>query len=365
MLNLKRRFVMKGIKLDQIRCNRISIMMIAPVIFLALLMVLLLPAEKAFSESKTIQLKFATWSPPGDFIVPHLEWFASEFDKRTGGRTKTTLFLGGALGGTRELPDNVQKGIADMVVMVPTHVPGLMPIAELLSVPMLVPTAAAMDYIGWHLASLGYLKLNGAKILQVTGHEAIVLCMGKKKVSKIEDFKGVVLGTNGTWGPLCSKLGASEVMLPPPELYTSFERGIVDGGALGWGLPKTFQMGSILKYICADSIGNDPWLVVINNKKWNSMSPDIQVALLELSREANHRMRALVSEEEKVCYDLFDKDPNVEVYSYDPGEYEKLKEIARPLTREFAKKLDAKGIPATEALEIIFDDLKALGLNKE
>jgi TRAP-type C4-dicarboxylate transport system substrate-binding protein len=94
------------------------------------------------------------------------------------------------------------------------------------------------------------------------------------------------------------------------------------------------------------------------------MSPDIQATLLELNREANHQWRSLVTEEEKLCYHHFDKDPNVEVYSFDPGEYENLKEIAQPLIREFAEKMDSRGIPATEALDVILDDLKALGINK-
>ena len=119
--------------------------------------------------TETIKIKFATWDIESAFSVPHYRWFAEELDKRTGGRVKMQIFLAASLGSTPELPENLQKGIADMAVFVPTHVPGLMPVAELMSVPLLIPTAPVMDYIGWHLISEGLLNLPEVKILAIMG----------------------------------------------------------------------------------------------------------------------------------------------------------------------------------------------------
>lgn len=321
------------------------------------------PASPAPEE--TIEISFATWAPESEPHVEVLNWFADELNDRTEGRVEVTLFLAAALGDTPELPENVQNGVADMAIICPTHVGGLMPIAELMSVPMLIPSAAAFDYIGWHLITEGLMSLEGTKILQFTGHEDIVLCTTDRKVSTLEDFKGLVLGTSGTWGDILAELSASEMQLPPPEIYTSVERGVVDGGTFGWSLPMTYNMEGLIKYICSDSLGNDPWAIIINQDKWDSLPSDIQVIMLELSREANNKLRVLVAEQTQVCYDHFVAEPEVEVYSFDPGEYEKLLELALPLVQEKAASMDAQGVPATEALEIILADLRDFGLIEE
>jgi len=321
--------------------------------------------QPASTPQQTIEIKFATWDSENAFSVPHYRWFADELSKRTNGRVKMTLFLAAALGNTPELPTNLQKGVADMAVFVPTHVPGLMPMAELMSVPMLIPTAPVMQYIGWHLISEGLMKLDGVKILEIMGHEDIVLCMADKKIATLNDFKGVVLGTNGTWGPLCAKLGASEMMLPPPEIYTSVERGVVDGGPFGLGLPVSLKMGSILKYVNTDPLGNDPWIIGMNQAKWDSLPADVQTVILDLSKEANYKLAALNYQQNQVAIDYFKAQPNIELHTFAPGEYDKLVKLAQPLVADKAKEMDAKGIQATKALQIIMSDLYSLGTVKE
>jgi TRAP-type C4-dicarboxylate transport system substrate-binding protein len=272
-----------------------------------------------------------------------------------------TLFLAGALGGMTELAENLQNGVTDMAIFNPAFTPGLIPACELMAVPLTTPNTHVMSLIGWHLISEGYISLDGVKLLEIGGFENQVLCTTDRKVASLEDFGGLVLGTPGTYGGLLTQLNASEMMLPPPDIYSSVERGVVDGGIFGWALPYTYQMESILSYINTDSLGCDPWIIGINQDFWDSLPAEIQVIMLDLCREANSKFSSFVYSQNQIDSDYFDAQPGVELYTFNPGVYEELRELAQPLAEELAAQLDAQGFPGTEALEIITSDMQAFG----
>jgi len=312
--------------------------------------------------SKPIEIKLATWASQEEPHVKVLQWFSTELENRTSGRVKVNLFLAAALGSTPELPENVQKGIADMAIIVPSHATGLMPVAELMSVPMLIPSASLMHYIGEHLVSEGLLNLKDTKILAVTGHENISLFTTKKKITTLEDLKGLIIGGPGSFNPILSKYGATEVLLPPPEIYTNVERGIVDGGVFGLALVTQFKMEGLLKYVCSNSLGNDAWAVIMNLKTWQNLPSDIQVIMLELSKQVAYKLTMVETEQNQICLDHFAKHPQMEVYSLSSDDYDTLRKLAKPLAQEKAVQIDKQGLPGSAALEIIYSDLKNFGI---
>ena len=93
---------------------------------------LLLPLQAA-AKSK-VHIKFSTWHPPASREVRTV-WkpMLAELKRRSGGRIKSTLYAGGALGKGPEHYDIVKNGLSDMGYFTATWTPGRFPLSDVLS----------------------------------------------------------------------------------------------------------------------------------------------------------------------------------------------------------------------------------------
>lgn len=353
--------------------RRISIAgIVLLVVMLASLMAACAPEEEetlppaggggAPPAEETITISFATFESEAHYRIPVMDWFAEELDKRTGGRTETTVFVAGALGGPMDILDNIVSGVADMGYVYMGLVAGHNPIFDIVDMPLLINTPGAVQYVAWELYNRGYLDVEGTKTLQFAGMEPLKLYTTEKKVTTVADFEGLVLHVGAAHIPFCQELGISPVELDHPDIYPSVEKGVVDGGIAGIGLPKAMQMEGILKYIIWNEFGGagvHPCL--INLDKWNSLPDDIKVIMLELSRETDSRLVEAAYEEIGACYDYFDA-AGVEIYSLSPEEWNEVLELSEDLPSEWAAEMDAQGAPATEAMEVVMKSLETLGV---
>ncbi len=264
------------------------------------------------------------------------------------------------MGGATEIADNVRKGIADLGLVNLGFIPGDVPTAAVIDIPLLMPSVAFVEYIGWELHYGGYLDIKGTKLLAVAGHEPGTLMTGKKKVTTVEGFKGLNLFNPGDWVPASKKLGFTVVPLPPPEIFSAFERGLVDGGMAGIGLPVALKMEGMLKYVVRGGWGNTAAVCIMNIDKWNSLPPDIQLIVAETGREMNSRWTDLAYEAANNAFKVF-QNAGAEIYSFSPQEWDKLKVILAPLADEWASEMNAKGLPGTEVKEIVLRGLKKMG----
>ena len=95
-----------------------------------------------------------------------------------------------------------------------------------------------------------------------------------KKVEKIADFKGQNIRTMPLYIPFIKALGANPVTIPPSEMYTSLERGVVDGmmypkyGLTSWGLQE------VLKYTTEPGVFQIEPATMINLDRWKKIPQD-------------------------------------------------------------------------------------------
>ncbi len=89
------------------------------------------------------------------------------------------------------------------------------------------------------------------------------------------------------------------MVIPPTEVYTALERNVVDGygwpsvGIREWGWEK------YTKYIVQPGFYMGPHPMVMNLKKWNSLSKKYQDVITEASMDAERRIVAYYTEEIK------------------------------------------------------------------
>src|SRR4030067_737958 len=122
------------------------------------------------------------------------------------------------------------------------------------------------------------------------------------------------------------------------------------------------KMEGIIKYIVWDNfVTGSAHPCLINQAKWNSLPADVQLAMTELSRQMDGKLTEAAYKEEEACRDYFSK-AGVQIYSFSPEEWSTIEKLGEPLPGDWAKEMDAKGVPASQAMEIVIQDLKALGV---
>jgi len=286
--------------------------------------------------------------------------FGEELDKRTGGRTKTTVYTGGTLGGPAELADNLQKGVCDMAAFVTSTYPGLVWSHPFFQSPMMMVDPARRAWVAEDLINNGFYTIKGAKILMAHASETGGLLQSRTRVTKLEDCVGRKFGGTPGSAKWIQSWGSSFVAAPPPEIYGMLEKGVTDGNLLGSGLAKAQKLGEITKYFLVGVSGGDLHPLSMNQATWDKLPVDIKVIVLEMSKEWNTKFTLEVYRQGDISFQYF-RDNKIEIYWLSDKEFEKFRKIAETFPDEAAKEADAKGFPGTEVLQRIRQNLKALG----
>ena len=125
----------------------------------------------------------------------------------------------------------------------------------------------------------------------------------RKPLTAGGDLAGFKIRATPTYNALIRHLGATPVQLPPAEIYTSIDKGVVDGAAWGVVGPVSYKWFEVTKYMLRPSVGFNLNPVLMNLNAWNRLTPEEQKILTDTGRkyeevwyrEAGRRMQ----EEEK------------------------------------------------------------------
>ena len=118
-----------------------------------------------------------------------------------------------------------------------------------------------------------------------------------KKIEK-PDLTGLKLRGSPAYAPLIKALGASVVIMPPPEVYTSLERGVIDG--MCWPNMGVTDYGwnEVVKYMIEHEFWRGAAVVLFNLDTWNKLPDDLRkelsgmaVELEDKSAEFNQKLR--------------------------------------------------------------------------
>ena len=105
---------------------------------------------------------------------------------------------------------------------------------------------------------------------------------GKDGVLDLKDYK---MRTTPGYRPILGALGATQISVPAPEMYTALQRGLVDG--IAWPDVALVSMGvaPLLKYRIEPSWYHLSNLTIVNLDKWNSLPKAARDKLSELGLE--------------------------------------------------------------------------------
>jgi TRAP-type C4-dicarboxylate transport system substrate-binding protein len=314
------------------------------------------PAPAPKPAVKPIDLKFSVLQSTKHHISRNVwEPMKAEIEKRTNGRVKVTIYYAQALGKAPDQYDLIVKGIADMAMFLPAYTKGRFPLTTLGELPSYPDHKTAelimYDYFYKDLVD------EYAEIKVLFPYTPPPLNLGSNKpVRKLEDLEGLkIRATGGYVSETVKALGAQPVQMPVTEIYTSVERGVVDGFTLPYTSWRGYKVEEVTKYVTVTGISLPIIFVGMNKDTWAKLSPEDQKIIMEVSEEARQWNLNTFAIEAKDAIGAL-KEAGVEFIYLDDAEKARWQERTKPLWDKWLKDMEAKGLPAKQ----VQDDFKAI-----
>ena len=306
-------------------------------------------------SAKPIELKFAFWMPTMHTLHRVFVKYAKEVEQLTDGQVKITVYAGGALGGPLEQWDMAVGGIADISFFMPGYTAGRFPRSTVFDLPLIgggttmVNTAIAQGVYDKYIAP----DYKDAKMLIYFVSEPFTIHTSKKKVSSMADMKGLKFRSSGAvQSAMVKRLGGSPVGMPITEVYTSLEKGVIDGVVTAFTAMVSFRLYDVSKYSIQAGLTATPMAVAMNQKTWNSLPPDIQKVFDSLSRRYAFEAAAAYDEDYDKAIQR-GKSLGKEIYPLSAGELKKWENQLAPMYNDWAADMKSKGIPGGEMVNAI------------
>lgn len=324
-------------------------------------------APKPAEEIKPIVLKVSmSGAPTATREKVYTEFLWPELEKRTKGKVKFELYYAESLLKLKDGLQGVSAGLADIAPFVPAYTQQQCPFGHIVWIPYQVPSdplagyRATMEMYNRYpeIFGLGWSTGKGATVKEFFPTFAGKFVIAStKKISKLEDMKGLKLRGVGRTGEWLSKMGATISSIPYTEVYTAMERGTIDGGQFYFGDICGYKISEVAKYVVDPRSGYlcTSWYI-INRDTWNKLPQDVQEQFIKIRDELFVKLAESDAKEMAACIEECKK-RGVEIIVLPPEEAARWKAVAQYLYEDYAKDINNR--------EEIRDYLKSKGLTGE
>jgi len=184
---------------------------------------------------------------------------------------------------------SVKKGVVDMSMIFSSGYEGLLPgITVVMGVSDLTPweerEVGATEYLQKLHAEVGLYYL-GRGYTQTEPGE-FYWTWSTKEIKTPADFKGMRIGgISPSYNDFFAELGAAVKVLPIPDVYTSLERGVIDGFWIAFTDVIDMGFADVLPYMVDHGYGADNNAFIINLDTWNSLPKNLQDLMTTCMKE--------------------------------------------------------------------------------
>lgn len=245
---------------------------------------LCLSLVSAAAQAQTVIAKVGSVAPEGTPWAEWIEGIKTRMDKDTGGKLKLKIFLGGKLGGEKEMVEETRNGNLQLFGGAVGSVAQYVPELNVLELPYIFTSDAEADFV------LDKLRDRVSKLLEARGFVMVMWAengwhgygVKGKCIEKVEDMKGLKMRSQESYVHIetYKAFGASPVEMAVPEVLGALQTGTVDGYS---NTPlfsfATSWYNGITHYTYTKHI-YQPAVMVISKKWFDQQPDDIKKALL-------------------------------------------------------------------------------------
>jgi TRAP-type C4-dicarboxylate transport system substrate-binding protein len=224
----------------------------------------------------------------------------------------------------------------------------------MIELPGLQPDGLAATNMMWDLLDKYLLPdFEGTKVIALWGAEDAGLMTRSRPIRSLDDIKGLrIRAPSAAQAKQLEVLGAVPIAMPITEVYQNLERGVIDGALLPFSTIPDFRLGEVARAytIAGPLFGRSSFLVAMNKKKYDSLSPKARAALDQLSGRglSLEATRVYLKRSAEGVASVRGKAQVIELSAEEQG---RIRAVLRPLIADWIRESEAKGIPAREMLK--------------
>lgn len=320
----------------------------------------------AESTHEAIELRLASQYPA---MTPHAELLQEWADKiyeATDGEVTITIYPSATLLGETDLISGVKAGIAD-IVNIPTRMfEDQFPLTCIFGMPLMPPLPLGDPEIGPEMWAeledkFPELKAEYADFKELfnnpsTGAWIHMTQAWGQAVQLPEDLEGAkLLAFGNPMMQLLESVGASPTFVDIADLYTSVDRGLLQGIVLAPGGIVEMGLYPLLTYhtIFPSGLEQGGGATVMNLDTWNSLSDDAQEAFEDLNVWMTEMSWQLELDSDAEAVATLEAEEGHVFVTLTAEEEQEWFDLAVPIHEAYLAKLDDQGLPATALYEEI------------
>jgi TRAP-type transport system periplasmic protein len=309
------------------------------------------------APEKPIELKVMIFTPPDspmnkDVFIP----WGKKVEELTGGRVKVVTYPGELLGKLKETYERTLSGVADIGWAFCNQMPGQFPLLMGFELPFMFSHPVRATRVVWETfqkePSL-QAEFREVKVLWVHSGAAGQLHTTQKAVRTMEDLKGLKIRVpGGSQAAAIKALGGTVVGMPTPDIYLALERKTIDGVIIPWEAVKAYRFHEFTKYHTEISLSFGTGMAIMNKKKWESLSPDVQKIIDSLSGASGAELSAKAWEKtDTEALQMVKGMTGQEIINPPANEMARWKKTVEPIWDEWVKEMEGKKLPAKKILD--------------
>lgn len=285
-------------------------------------------------------------------------WWATELERRSGGRVKVEFFPANTLVSAADVFESTRAGVIDIGIWVQAYNPAVSPMSGMFTLPGISPdfrpaVHAANELIldgdfPYFRDELRKLGVEPIYVWGVSDQEFI----GTKPLDGLAALKGQKIRVIGReWPKLVAEFGGTPVAMPWPEVYEALMRGTLDANVGYVTANRDSKLYEPAKYHTRIKLGAPAGpLAIMNKAVWDGLPADIQAIIRDLGREFPDRLADLYEVELADAIAEM-KDNGVTFYEWSDADLDQLHAAMENLWQDWASGLEERGIPAEDVLQ--------------
>ena len=260
------------------------------------------------------ELKLAYVMAPGGPADDAAKLFAELVKEKSGGQLTVKLYPSAQLGNDRELAEALMIGSVDLVVGGTAPIGWYLPQYGAIEAPFSFRDYEHLDNvlkgeIGGEIAD-AFLEQKGIRILDWWHRGPRYLTTTSRKITTIDDLKGLKLRVPElpTYIETWRILGTNPTPVTYSEIFMALKQGIVEGQENPLEVIYTSSFHEVQKYCHASKHLLGVYMMMVNDRLYQSLTEDQRKALADAAAEAGKREHELmVKYDEEFVTKLKDK----------------------------------------------------------
>jgi len=304
------------------------------------------------SAAEPIKLKYANFLPAGTAPCIQMEKWKETVEQLTGGKIAVETFPLGTLSDvtTINVFDQVAEGKIDIGCFTPAYLPDRFVMTNAASMPIKIPNARVGSLVLWEFYKKYKPKaFDNVKVLGMFTTPTVNI-MSAKPVRTIHDLEGLALRSAGGPAQILKAWGADVVEMPLAETIEALEKGKVQGVFTSLDYMKDMNLAKYCRYVTMTDSVVFPLVVVMNLNRWNSLPPELQKIIDDLSTEHVEWAGDYVEKHVKESLEWSKKTYQTEIIQLSEAQKAKFEYLSTPLISEWIKDAKAKRFPASDII---------------